>query len=306
MKIVFMGTPDFAVPSLERLVADGHEILGVFTQPDKPQGRGYKLVAPPVKQAALAHGLTVYQPAKMRDGQALEILKELQPQLICVVAYGKILPREILELPEFGCINVHGSLLPKYRGAAPIQWSIIHGEPVTGVTTMYMAEGLDTGDMILKKETPIGENETYGELNARLSEIGAEALSETVRLVEEGKAPRTPQDDALSCYAPMLDKELAVLDFTKPAAQLHHQICGMNPWPVAYTMLDGKRLKVYRSQMAPAEAGSGKPGQVLSKKKFIVACGEGALELCEVQLEGSKRMDGAAFLNGKRPTQLGE
>lgn len=306
MKIVFMGTPDFAVPSLERLVADGHEILGVFTQPDKPQGRGYKLVAPPVKQAALAHGLTVYQPAKMRDGQALEILKELQPQLICVVAYGKILPREILELPEFGCINVHGSLLPKYRGAAPIQWSVIHGEPVTGVTTMYMAEGLDTGDMILKKETPIGENETYGELNARLSEIGAEALSETVRLVEEGKAPRTPQDDALSCYAPMLDKELAVLDFTKPAAQLHHQICGMNPWPVAYTMLDGKRLKVYRSQMAPAEAGSGKPGQVLSKKKFIVACGEGALELCEVQLEGSKRMDGAAFLNGKRPTQLGE
>ena len=306
MKIVFMGTPDFAVPSLERLVADGHEILGVFTQPDKPQGRGYKLVAPPVKQAALAHGLTVYQPAKMRDGQALEILKELQPQLICVVAYGKILPREILELPEFGCINVHGSLLPKYRGAAPIQWSVIHGEPVTGVTTMYMAEGLDTGDMILKKETPIGENETYGELNARLSEIGAEALSETVRLVEEGKAPRTPQDDALSCYAPMLDKELAVLDFTKPAAQLHHQICGMNPWPVAYTILDGKRLKVYRSQMAPAEAGSGKPGQVLSKKKFIVACGEGALELCEVQLEGSKRMDGAAFLNGKRPTQLGE
>lgn len=306
MKIVFMGTPDFAVPSLERLIADGHEILGVFTQPDKPQGRGYKLVAPPVKQTALAHGLTVYQPAKMRDGEALGILKELQPQLICVVAYGKILPKEILELPELGCVNVHGSLLPKYRGAAPIQWSVIDGEPVTGVTTMYMAEGLDTGDMILKKETAIGENETYGELNARLSEIGAEALSETVRLIGEGNAPRTPQDDALSCYAPMLDKELAKLDFTKPAVQLHHQICGMNPWPVAYTMLDGKRLKVYRSQLAPAEAGSGKPGQVLSKKKFIVACGEGALELCEVQLEGSKRMDGAAFLNGKRPAQLGE
>lgn len=306
MKIVFMGTPDFAVPSLERLIADGHEILGVFTQPDKPQGRGYKLVAPPVKQTALAHGLTVYQPAKMRDGEALGILKELQPQLICVVAYGKILPKEILELPELGCVNVHGSLLPKYRGAAPIQWSVIDGEPVTGVTTMYMAEGLDTGDMILKKETAIGENETYGELNTRLSEIGAEALSETVRLIGEGNAPRTPQDDALSCYAPMLDKELAKLDFTKPAAQLHHQICGMNPWPVAYTMLDGKRLKVYRSQLAPAEAGSGKPGQVLSKKKFIVACGEGALELCEVQLEGSKRMDGAAFLNGKRPAQLGE
>ena len=161
-------------------------------------------------------------------------------------------------------------------------------------------------DMILKKETAIGENETYGELNTRLSEIGAEALSETVRLIGEGNAPRTPQDDALSCYAPMLDKELAKLDFTKPAAQLHHQICGMNPWPVAYTMLDGKRLKVYRSQLAPAKAGSGKPGQVLSKKKFIVACGEGALELCEVQLEGSKRMDGAAFLNGKRPAQLGE
>lgn len=303
MKIVFMGTPEFAEASLQKLLETDHQIIGVFTQPDKPKGRGYKLVAPPVKELALAHNIPVFQPQKMRDGTALEILQELQPDLIAVVAYGKILPKEILELPRYGCINVHGSLLPKYRGAGPIQWSVINGESVTGVTTMYMGEGLDTGDMILKKETPIGENETYGELHDRLKEIGAQALVETIELIEQGKAPREVQDDSLSSYAPMLDKQIARLDFTKDAQTLHNLIRGLSPWPVAHTTVDGKLLKVHRAVLA---SGKGQPGEVIDSKKFIVACKEGALELLEVQLEGGKRMKGEDFLRGRKPKKLGE
>lgn len=303
MKIVFMGTPEFAEASLQKLLETDHQIVGVFTQPDKPKGRGYKLVAPPVKELALAHDIPVFQPQKMRDGTALEILQELQPDLIAVVAYGKILPKEILELPRYGCINVHGSLLPKYRGAGPIQWSVINGESVTGVTTMYMGEGLDTGDMILKKETPIGENETYGELHDRLKEIGAQALVETIELIEQGKAPREVQDDSLSSYAPMLDKQIARLDFTKDAQTLHNLIRGLSPWPVAHTTVDGKLLKVHRAVLA---SGKGQPGEVIDSKKFIVACKEGALELLEVQLEGGKRMKGEDFLRGRKPKKLGE
>lgn len=303
MKIVFMGTPEFAEASLQKLLETDHQIVGVFTQPDKPKGRGYKLVAPPVKELALAHDIPVFQPQKMRDGTALEILQELQPDLIAVVAYGKILPKEILELPRYGCINVHGSLLPKYRGAGPIQWSVINGESVTGVTTMYMGEGLDTGDMILKKETPIGENETYGELHDRLKEIGAQALVETIELIEQGKAPREVQDDSLSSYAPMLDKQIARLDFTKDAQTLHNLIRGLSPWPVAHTTVDGKLLKVHRAVLAD---GKGQPGEVIDSKKFIVACKEGALELLEVQLEGGKRMKGEDFLRGRKPKKLGE
>ena len=303
MKIVFMGTPEFAEASLQKLLETDHQIVGVFTQPDKPKGRGYKLVAPPVKELALAHDIPVFQPQKMRDGTALEILQELQPDLIAVVAYGKILPKEILELPRYGCINVHGSLLPKYRGAGPIQWSVINGESVTGVTTMYMGEGLDTGDMILKKETPIGENETYGELHDRLKEIGAQALVETIELIEQGKAPREVQDDSLSSYAPMLDKQIARLDFTKDAQTLHNLIRGLSPWPVAHTTVDGKLLKVHRAVLA---SGKGQPGEVINSKKFIVACKEGALELLEVQLEGGKRMKGEDFLRGRKPKKLGE
>ena len=303
MKIVFMGTPEFAEASLQKLLETDHQIVGVFTQPDKPKGRGYKLVAPPVKELALAHNIPVFQPQKMRDGTALEILQELQPDLIAVVAYGKILPKEILELPRYGCINVHGSLLPKYRGAGPIQWSVINGESVTGVTTMYMGEGLDTGDMILKKETPIGENETYGELHGRLKEIGAQALVETIELIEQGKAPREVQDDSLSSYAPMLDKQIARLDFTKDAQTLHNLIRGLSPWPVAHTTVDGKLLKVHRAVLA---SGKGQPGEVIDSKKFIVACKEGALELLEVQLEGGKRMKGEDFLRGRKPKKLGE
>lgn len=297
MRVVFMGTPEFAVPSLEQLIKDGHQVVGVFAQPDKPKGRGYKLAAPPVKEAALAHEIPVFQPAKMRDGEALGILRELKPEVIVVVAYGKILPKEILELPPKGCINVHGSLLPKYRGAGPIQWAVINGEAVTGVTTMYMGEGLDTGDMILKEETPIEENETYGELHDRLRYIGAHCLSETMKLLEAGCAPRQPQDDTLSSYAPMLNKEIAKLDFSRPAKELHHLICGLSPWPVAYTDLDGTLLKVHRAQLA---SGKGKPGELLDKKKMIVACGEGALEFTEVQLAGSKRMAAVDFLRGKQ------
>ena len=303
MKIVFMGTPEFAEASLQKLLETDHQIVGVFTQPDKPKGRGYKLVAPPVKELALAHNIPVFQPQKMRDGTALEILQELQPDLIAVVAYGKILPKEILELPRYGCINVHGSLLPKYRGAGPIQWSVINGESVTGVTTMYMGEGLDTGDMILKKETTIGENETYGELHDRLKEIGAQALVETIELIEQGKAPREVQDDSLSSYAPMLDKQIARLDFAKDAQTLHNLIRGLSPWPVAHTTVDGKLLKVHRAVLA---SGKGQPGEVIDSKKFIVACKEGALELLEVQLEGGKRMKGEDFLRGRKPKKLGE
>ena len=285
MRIVFMGTPEFAAASLEQLLTTRHEVVGVFTQPDKPKGRGYKLVPPPVKELALAHQIPVFQPQKMRDGQALEILQQLQPELIAVVAYGK---------------------LPKYRGAGPIQWSIIDGEKTTGVTTMYMGEGLDTGDMILKKETPIGENETYGELHDRLAVIGAQALVETVELLEQGKAPREKQDDALSCYAPMLDKKIAKLDFAQPATKLHDLIRGLSPWPVAHTTFEGKLLKVHRAVVAQAQGDCGPAGKVLDSKKLIVACGSGALELQQVQLEGGKRISGEDFMRGRKAQQLGE
>ncbi len=295
MRIVFMGTPEFAVPSLDRLLKDGHTVAGVFTQPDKPKGRGHKLAPPPVKELAMQHGLPVYQPEKMRDGQALAILRELAPELIVVVAYGKILPKDILELPKYGCINLHGSLLPKYRGAAPIQWSVLNGDPVGGVTTMYMAEGLDSGDMILSRSTPIGGDETSGELYGRLAEIGAQLLSETVMLIAEGKAPRIPQDDAAATHAPMLQKDQALIDWTKPAGQLHNLIRGMHPWPVAHTLLEGKPLKVHKAAVAE---GSGPAGCVLDEKRMIVACGQGALELVEIQAEGSRRMTAADYLRG--------
>lgn len=304
MKIVFMGTPDFAVPCLQRLIDMGQNITGVFTQPDKPKGRGYQMMPPPVKELALKHNLPVFQPAKMRDGEALGIIKELAPDLIVVVAYGKILPKDILDAPKLGCINVHGSLLPKYRGAGPIQWSIINGEEVTGVTTMFMAEGLDTGDMILKMETPIGEEETAGELFDRLCIIGADCLEQTIKLFESGKpVPREVQDDAKSSYAPMLDKELSKLDFTKSARELHNLIRGVSPWPVAHTVFRGKLLKVHKARIAYDF--TGKVGTILDEKRMLVGCGDGAIELLEVQAEGAKRLPASDFMNGKR-IQMGE
>lgn len=295
MRLLFMGTPEFAVPCLARLIADGYEIAGVFTQPDKPKGRGHKLAPPPVKELALQHNLPVYQPEKLRDGRALEIFRSLKPDLAVVVAYGRILPKELLEVPPFGCINVHGSLLPKYRGAAPIQWSVLNGDPSGGITTMYMAEGLDSGDMILQEETPIGENETSGELYERLSQMGASLLLETVKRVLAGNAPRIPQEESQATLAPMLEKSMGQLDFSKPAFAVHKWICGMNPWPAAFTLLDDMPVKVYRSRIVQGE---GEPGTILPGKGLTIACGQGAVELLEIQAQGGKRMAAADYLRG--------
>lgn len=297
MKIVFMGTPDFAVPSLEALISSGEEICGVYTQPDRPKGRGHKLQPPPVKETALAHNIPVYQPATLRSDEALEELKTLAPELIVVVAYGKLLPKAVLELPRFGCINVHGSLLPKYRGAAPIQWTVLNGEKTGGVTTMFMAEGIDTGDMLLKAETPVGENETASELYERLSKTGAELLLDTVAALKAGTLRPQPQDDSLATHAPMLNKTMGALNFENPAEELHRLICGLSEWPCAFTEFDGKKLKVYHSRLGSE---TGKPGEILSDKRFLIGCGSGSVELVEVQYEGSKRMPGDAFMRGRR------
>ena len=297
MRIVFMGTPDFAVPSLQGLIDDGHEILAVYTQPDKPVGRKQVLTPPPVKALALEHGLPVYQPTKMRDGTVAAQLRELAPDLIAVVAYGRILPKEILEIPPYGCINVHGSLLPKYRGAGPIQWSVINGETETGITTMYMGGGLDTGDMLLVQRTPIDPEETAGELFDRLAPMGADCLKKTVRALEEKRITPVKQDEQKATYAPMLDKTMAELDFTRPASELHNLIRGLNPWPVAHTRYGDKKLKVFSARV---ENGTGEPGTVLDAEQFVIACGEGALRFTEVQLEGSRRMTAEEFLRGKK------
>ena len=300
MRIVFMGTPDFAVPTLEKLLESGEEVVGVFTQPDKPKGRGHHLQPPPVKETALKYGLPVFQPASLRTEEAFETIRMLSPELIVVVAYGKILPKAILDFPEHGCINVHGSLLPKYRGAAPIQWTVLNGDKVGGVTTMYMAEGLDTGDMLLKAETPVGENETAAELYDRLSFVGADLLIDTLDVLKKGSLSPEPQKEELASHAPMLTKEMGDLDFNLPADELHHLICGLSDWPCAFTELQGKRLKIYRSAVCDR---SGTPGKILDSKRFIVGCGTGSLEFTEVQYEGSKRIPGDAFMRGRRLTE---
>ncbi len=295
MNIIFMGTPDFAATSLAALIDANYKISAVFTQPDKPVGRHRILTPPPVKQLALENDIPVFQPEKLRDSELVEQIKSYNPDLIVVVAYGKIIPEEILSICP--CINVHGSLLPKYRGAAPIQWSVINGEKYAGVTTMFMDKGLDTGDIILKQETEILEGETSGELFERLAKIGADLLIETVKLIESGDAPRTPQDSDQATWAPMLNKEMALIDIAKPANELTSLICGLNPWPVAYTFIDGKRFKIYRAKTVDKK---GKVGEILDAKKLVVACGEGALELCEVQIEGSKAQSGEEFSRGRR------
>ena len=300
MRIVFMGTPDFAVPSLEGLIQAGHTVCGVFCQPDKPVGRHQnKLQAPPVKQAALEHGIPVFQPTKLRDGTALAQLRELDPELIVVAAYGRILPDDILNLPPMGCINVHSSLLPKYRGAAPINWAILNGEETTGVSIMYMAKELDAGDIILQKETPIGPDEDAQALTARLADLGAEALSEAVAAIGNGTAARTPQDESRQTYASMLTKEMSPIDWTRSAREIDCQVRGLIPWPCAACELAGQRFKVYRT--APGEQTGAAPGTVLSagKQGIQVACGGGeSLYLTEIQAEGGKRMAAAAYLLG--------
>ncbi len=303
MRIVFMGTPEFAVAGLRALLQDGQEVAGVFTQPDRPKGRGNKLTPPPVKEEALRHGLPVFQPKTLRSPEALEILRELAPDMIVVAAYGNILPRDVLTLPKYGCINIHASLLPEYRGASPIQTAILDGKKVTGVTTMFMDEGLDTGDMLMKEETPIGENETADELHDRLALIGAHLLLRTIRAAEEGTLQREKQQDSQSSYAPLLTKERSPLCFDKSARQLHDQVRGLSSWPGATAVLCGKKLKIHRTRVVP---GCGQPGQVLSLSPLTVACGEGALEILEVQPEGKKRMTAEAFLNGLHGVRMEE
>lgn len=304
MKIVFMGTPDFAVPCLRTLAESAHEVAAVFTQPDKPKGRGYKLIPTPVKAAAAEYDIPVYQPLSLRKGEdaeeSMRVLREIAPDLIVVTAYGQILPKEILELPKYGCINIHASLLPKYRGAAPINWVLLNGEKETGVTSMQMSEGLDTGDMLIKRATPIGENETCEELYARLSTMGGEVLAETIDALEKGSLSPEVQDDSLSCYSPMIRKEMSALDFSKTAAEVHNTIRGVT----GFTMLEGKRLKVFASRIAEGSFDSAENGSVVDTKRFAVKCGDGrAVIFTEVQPEGKKRMKTEDFLRGRKLTE---
>ena len=306
MRIVFMGTPDFAVPSLNGLAEAGHEIRGVFTQPDKPKNRGMKLQQSPVKARALELGLKVYQPAKMRDGEALAILRELDPDLIAVAAYGKILPVEILDLPRLGCVNVHSSLLPQYRGAAPINWAILNGEEETGVTIQYMAEGVDTGNILARAKTPIGIDENAARLFERLADMGAALLVEAVREIGAGTAVSVPQDESRASYAPMLSREQSPMDWTRTARQLHDQVRGLYPWPSAAAVLDGVRCKIIRTSLLNDETDQ-RPGTVLQadKKGLRIACGDGkVLEILDLQPDGKKVMAASAFLMG-HPIQTG-
>lgn len=298
MRIVFMGTPKFAVPCLQTLIDAGHSICAVFTQPDKPKGRGYTLTPPPVKELALQHNIEVFQPKTLRTAEAVETVRGLNPDVIVVVAYGKLLPKDILDIPCLGCINVHASLLPKYRGAAPIQWSVINGDKVTGITTMYMAEGLDTGDMLLTEQTEIGPDETSGELHDRLSLMGADLIVKTLQAVENGTAKRIPQTEDGTCYASMLTKELSRIDWNQRADIVHNLIRGLSPWPTASTVYHDKLLKVHRSKVV--KNFSWQAGEIAQAGgSFIVCCGEGtAIELVEVQYEGGKRMNGRDFLLG--------
>ena len=304
MRILFMGTPEFAVASLKRLVEDGHQVCGVFTQPDKPKNRGHKMAFSPVKEYALTVGIPVYQPLKMRDGEALDIVRELAPELIVVAAYGKLLPENILNTPPYGSINVHSSLLPKYRGAAPINWAILNGERVTGVSIMYMAKELDAGDVILCRETPIDPDEDAQALTARLALLGADALAEAVEQLKNGTAQRTAQDHSAFTYAPMLDRSLSPMDFTRSAQQLHDQVRGLIPWPCASMTLDGRTVKVYRTAIGGETALAAGRIAEAGKQGLAIACGDGRLlRVLELQAEGGRRMAAADYLRG-HPVQV--
>lgn len=311
LKIIFMGTPDFAVSSLERLIAEGHEVVGVFTQPDKPKGRKHILTPPPVKECALLHHIPVYQPESLKHGEAIPILEQAQPDVIVVAAFGMLLKSDVLDFPKYGCINVHASLLPKYRGAAPINACILNGETETGVTTMLMDEGLDTGDILLSETVAIGENETAGELFDRLAVLGGTVLVKTLEAIEAGTLTRTPQDDAQSCYAGMLSKADSPVDWTRPAQEVHNRIRGLSPWPGALTTRDGSQLKLHRSVLAPGcsdeTAGCSAPGALFAEQgRLFVRCGDGNyVELLEVQPQGSRAMDTKSYLLG-HPVEAGQ
>ena len=299
MRIVFMGTPEFSVPVLEALIRAGHQILAVVTQPDKPKGRGKAMVMPPVKEKALEHRLPVHQPPKVRDPEFVEVLKELKPDIMVVVAFGQILPREVLNIPPMGCVNIHASLLPKYRGAAPIQWAVIDGEKQTGVTTMMMDEGLDTGDMLERAVVEIADDETGDSLHDKLSLAGADLILSTLKKMEDGTAVRTPQTEEGTCYARMLKKTMGEIDWTMEAAAIERLVRGLNSWPGTYTRWNGRTLKIWKAAVLDEEY-EGQCGQVVHRDRqtILVKTGKGTLSLLEVQPEGKKRMTADAFLRG--------
>ena len=297
MRIVFMGTPDIAATCLKQLIADGFDIVGVYTQPDRPKGRGMKMVFSPVKEVATANGIPVFQPENFREEETVEQLRSLQPDVIAVVAYGRILPQKVLDIPAKGCVNIHASLLPAYRGSAPYQWAVLDGLGETGVTAQYMALKMDAGDIIDVAKTPIGPDETAGELLDRLAVLGADLLSKTMGRIAAGDASATPQDDSKASFAPMLDKAMCPIDWNKTAQQVHNHVRGLHPWPVATAELGGTKFKIHATAIVE---GSGKPGQILglTKTGLMVACGEGAVVIRSLQAEGGKRMAAPDYFRG--------
>lgn len=292
-----MGTPDIAATCLQKILEDGFDVVGVYTQPDRPKGRGMKMVYSPVKEVALAANLPVFQPENFREEETVQQLRDLKPDVCAVVAYGRILPQKVLDVPTRGCINIHASVLPRYRGSAPYQWAVLDGLTETGVTAMYLCREMDAGDIIDVSKTPIGENETAGELLNRLAVLGAELLSKTLSRFEAGEVPAVPQDPEQVCFAPMLDKSMCPIDWTKSAQQVHNHVRGLHPWPVATMELNGKLFKVHETR---ACQGSGEPGKVLglTKKGLVIACGEGAVEIRSLQAEGGKRMAAPDYFRG--------
>ena len=302
MRVVFMGTPDIAATCLKKILADGFEVVGVYTQPDRPKGRGMKMVFSPVKEVALAHDLPVFQPENFRQEETVQQLRDLKPDICAVVAYGRILPQKVLDVPTYGCINIHASILPQYRGSAPYQWAVLDGQKETGVSAMYLVREMDAGDVIEISKTPIGENETAGELLDRLAVLGAELLSKTLTRFTQGPVPATPQDPAKVSFAPMLEKTMCPIDWTKSAQQVHDHVRGLHPWPVATMQLQGKLFKVHETRVVP---GSGQPGQILglTKTGLVMACGQGAVEIRSLQAEGGKRMAAPDYFRG-HPLEL--
>lgn len=298
MRLVFMGTPAFAATCLSALLETGHEIIGVYTKPDTPKNRGMKMSISEVKEVALRHGLPIYQPQTFKDEAVRQTLRELSPDLIIAVAYGKILPKAVLEIPPKGCINIHGSILPALRGAAPVQWAVLNGLRETGVTAMYMSPGMDEGDVIEIRKTPVDPAETAGELMDRLAVIGASLLCDTVRAIDQGTVHRTPQDPALASYAPMLTKELSEIDWTKTQWEILCQIRGLNPWPIATTTLGGTFFKIYAAE--PCEGSGAEPGQpiALNKRGLVVSCGDGAVLITRLQAQGGKVLAAPDYFRG--------
>ena len=297
MRVVFMGTPDIAATCLRKILGDGFEVVGVYTQPDRPKGRGMKMVASPVKEVALAAGIPVFQPENFREEESVEQLRALQPDVCAVVAYGQILPQKVLDVPVRGCINIHASILPQYRGSAPYQWAVLDGLKETGVSAMYLCRKMDAGDVIAVSKTPIGPDETAGELLDRLAVLGAELLSKTLSRFVAGEVSATPQDESMVTYAPMLDKGMCPIDFTKTAQQVHDHVRGLHPWPVATMELSGKRFKVHATAVVD---GAGEPGEILglTKTGLKIACGQGAVEIRSLQAEGGKRMAATDYFRG--------